>query len=98
MESALRADATHTSRLQRWIRQLHERNGYHKTLIAIADKHARMLWVMVAKDFFASIAAPFASGWSRCRVALAPARKRRLSTAHTHFSRWHRVNERLHSS
>ena len=33
----------------RRIRQLHERKGYHETLIAIANKHARMLWAMLAK-------------------------------------------------
>jgi transposase len=49
LQSALRADPAHASRLQRWIRQLHERKGYHKTLIAIANKHARMLWAMLAK-------------------------------------------------
>lgn len=31
------------------IRQLHERKGYQKTLIAIANKHARMLWAMLPK-------------------------------------------------
>lgn len=31
LQSALRADPTHANRLQRWIRQLHERKGYHKT-------------------------------------------------------------------
>ena len=50
LQSALRADPTHASRLQQWIRQLHERKGYHKTLIAIANKHARMLWAMLAKN------------------------------------------------
>jgi transposase len=50
LQSALRADPSHASRLQRWIRQLHERKGYHKTLIAIANKHARMLWAMLAKN------------------------------------------------
>src|SRR6202049_4608379 len=33
--------------------------------------------------FVTSIAAPGASGWSVCRVGLAPTRKRRLVTAHT---------------
>ena len=33
--------------------------------------------------FVTSIAAPVASGWSGCRVGLAPTRKRRLFTAHT---------------
>src|SRR5437016_9519495 len=32
--------------------------------------------------FVSSIAAPVASGWSRCRVGLAPTGKRRLCTAH----------------
>ena len=32
--------------------------------------------------FVTSIAAPVASGWSGCRVGLAPTGKRRLSTAH----------------
>ncbi len=36
--------------------------------------------------FVTSIAAPVASGWSVCRVGLAPTGKRRLVTAHTH--RW----------
>jgi hypothetical protein len=35
--------------------------------------------------FVTSIAAPVASGWSDCRVGLAPTEKRRLCTAHTHF-------------
>ena len=34
--------------------------------------------------FVTSIAAPVASGWSGCRVGLAPTGKRRLVTAHTH--------------
>jgi hypothetical protein len=34
--------------------------------------------------FVTSIAAPVASGWSGCRVGLAPTGKRRLFTAHTH--------------
>ena len=32
--------------------------------------------------FVTSIAAPVASGWSRCRVGFAPTGKRRLFTAH----------------
>ena len=38
--------------------------------------------------FVTSMTAPVASGWSKsCRVGLAPTGKRRLSTAHTHYSR-----------
>src|SRR5215831_10412798 len=33
--------------------------------------------------FVSSMTAPVASGWSRCRVGLAPTGKRRLCTAHT---------------
>src|SRR5712671_4010031 len=35
------------------------------------------------RHFVASMPAPVASGWSGCRVGLAPTRKRRLVTAHT---------------
>src|SRR6202451_863632 len=37
--------------------------------------------------FVTSMTAPVASGWSGCRVGLAPTGKRRLSTAHTHCGR-----------
>ena len=36
--------------MQRWIIALYARKGYHKTLIAIANKHARILWAMLAKE------------------------------------------------
>src|ERR1700733_12892952 len=36
--------------------------------------------------FVTSLTAPVASGWSGCRVGLAPTGKRRLSTAHTRHS------------
>jgi hypothetical protein len=36
------------------------------------------------RHFFFSMPAPVASGWSGCRVGLAPTGKRRLVTAHTH--------------
>jgi len=35
--------------------------------------------------FVTSMNAPIASGWSVCRVGLAPTGKRRLCTAHTHL-------------
>jgi hypothetical protein len=28
----------------------HLRIGYHKTLIAIANKHARLIWVLLTRD------------------------------------------------
>src|SRR5262247_1978888 len=36
--------------------------------------------------FVTSMTAPVASGWSGCRVGLAPTGERRLVTAHTHSS------------
>lgn len=35
-------------RLQAWMVATHDRIGYHKTLVAIANKHARMLWAILA--------------------------------------------------
>lgn len=43
-----RADENRTQR-QRWMVALAERIGYQKTLIAIANKHARVLWALMAK-------------------------------------------------
>ena len=28
----------------------HQRIGYHKTLVAIANKHARLIWVLLTRD------------------------------------------------
>lgn len=50
LQSALKAEPAKTNRLQRWIIALCTRKGYYKTLVAIANKHARMLWAMLAKE------------------------------------------------
>jgi transposase len=49
LQSAINVEPSRASRLQRWIIELYGRKGYHKTLIAIANKHARILWAMLAK-------------------------------------------------
>jgi transposase len=36
--------------LEHWVLGLRARMGYHKALVAIANKHARMMWAMLAKD------------------------------------------------
>lgn len=36
-------------RLSRWIVQLQARIGYYKTLVAVANKHARILWAVLAR-------------------------------------------------
>jgi transposase len=36
-------------RLSRWIVQLQARLGWYRTLVAVANKHARILWAILAK-------------------------------------------------
>jgi len=50
LQSALRVEPSRANRLQRWIIDLYTRKGYHKTLVAIANKHARVVWAMLAKE------------------------------------------------
>ncbi len=42
-------------RLSRWIVQLQARVGYYKTLVAVANKHARILWAVLAKGAIRSV-------------------------------------------
>lgn len=35
---------------QRWIRDLARRKSFGKTVVAIANKHARQIWIMLARD------------------------------------------------
>jgi transposase len=50
LQAAFKAEPSRANRLQRWIIALYGRTGYYKTLIAIANKHARMLWAMLVKE------------------------------------------------
>ena len=50
LQVALRQTTDKASRLQQWIVQMYARVGYHKTLVAIANKHARMMWAILAKN------------------------------------------------
>ena len=50
LQVALRTPPAQATHLQRWIVALYARKGYHKTLIAIANKHARILWAMLVRD------------------------------------------------
>ncbi|SEI22112.1 Transposase IS116/IS110/IS902 family protein [Paraburkholderia hospita] len=47
--SAIRTAPRRADRLSRWIVQLQARVGYYKTLVAVANKHARILWAVLAK-------------------------------------------------
>jgi transposase len=50
LQAALRAAAPRRTRLAAWIVATYERIGYHKTLVAIANKHARLIWVLLTRD------------------------------------------------
>jgi len=50
LQSALRKPARNTTRLQQWIVAAFDRIGYHKTLVAIANKHARIMWALLVKS------------------------------------------------
>jgi transposase len=49
LQSALLRVPEKRSHLQHWIVELSHRVGYHKTLIAIANKHARICWAILAR-------------------------------------------------
>jgi transposase len=49
LQVALKREPAKRSRLEQWIVALHGRVGYHKTLVAIANKHVRMIWAILAK-------------------------------------------------
>jgi transposase len=48
LQVALRRAPDKRSPLQQWIVALHSRVGYHKTLVAIANKHMRIIWALLA--------------------------------------------------
>jgi transposase len=50
LQAALRAAPARRTRLAAWIVATYARIGYHKTLVAIANKHARLLWVLLSRD------------------------------------------------
>jgi transposase len=42
--------AVQVDRLSRWAVALPERRGYHRAIIAIAAKNARIIWALLAKE------------------------------------------------
>lgn len=50
LQAALKTPPQRATHLQRWIATLYARKGYHKTLVAIANKHARILWALRVRD------------------------------------------------
>jgi transposase len=49
LKLALARSPEKATRQERWACELHARAGYHKTLIAIANKNARVLWALLAR-------------------------------------------------
>ncbi len=49
LQSALGRSVDKRSHLEHWIVAVHARVGYHKTLVAIANKHLRIVWAILAK-------------------------------------------------
>jgi transposase len=50
LQAALRAAPPRRTKLAAWIVATYTRIGYHKTLVAIANKHARLIWVLLSRD------------------------------------------------
>jgi len=48
LQVALKREPLRRSRLEQWIVALHGRVGYHKALVAIANKHVRIVWAILA--------------------------------------------------
>lgn len=48
--AVLQTAAQKSDRLSRWAVALRERRGYHRTIIAIAAKNARIIWALLAKQ------------------------------------------------
>lgn len=48
--SVLNSAGRHQDRMSRWILELQPRRGYYRTLVAIANKNARIAWALLAKN------------------------------------------------
>jgi len=48
--SVLQSAHRHQDHLSRWALELQQRRGYYRTLVAIANKNARIAWALLAKD------------------------------------------------
>ena len=48
--SVLQTAPAHADRLSRWALELQARRGYYRTLVAIANKNARIAWALLARN------------------------------------------------
>jgi transposase len=47
--AVLHSAAAHQDRFSRWVLELQARRGYYRTLVAIANKNARIAWVLLSR-------------------------------------------------
>jgi transposase len=50
LQATLHVAPTLRTRIAAWIVATYARIGYHKTLVAIASQHARLIWVLLTRD------------------------------------------------
>jgi len=48
--SVLHTASRHADRMSRWAQTLESRRGYHRTLVAIASKNARIAWALLSRN------------------------------------------------
>ena len=48
--SVVHTAARHTDRMSRWVASIESRRGYQRTLVAIANKNARIAWALLSKN------------------------------------------------
>ncbi len=48
--SVLNTAGAHQDRMSRWALELKPRRGYYRTLVAIANKNARIAWALLARE------------------------------------------------
>jgi transposase len=48
--SVLHTASRHTDRMSRWVQAIDSRRGYHRALVAIASKNARIAWALLSRN------------------------------------------------
>jgi transposase len=48
--SVLHTASRHADRMSRWVQAVESRRGYHRTLVAIASKNARIAWALLTRN------------------------------------------------
>jgi len=48
--SVLHTATRHTDRMSRWVQGVESRRGYHRALVAIASKNARIAWALLSRN------------------------------------------------